>query len=401
MSKYRYIDFLLEEMLQEVSSKAGWSLVSNRESGSRYLVKNPDLTIHKLIKPNLSAKQADDFERRKAGYRKALGQQQLDKARRTEPDSIRAVARTSVPKDIGPETANQAIGSNPKAEKKLATRMAQLAKASATYVKALADLSTKIRKNNPSLSDKEIKAQVKAELKKQGIVEPPEYDLCSVTIPGTNLYCGGNKEIPRDAMPQLKTTAVPGTPAWKKAEEIAKQKGIDPKDVEVNAENAFLDYLENRKISVTRGESMPAVEMKATQNQLDAQKVAGMAWALATNPEAQKPTHPLRQPLIVSSDGYVLDGHHRWAGLVTADVMMGNSGDTDIPVIKVDMGIEDLVAASNKFGDEFGLQRKGMGAAKEGTGKTGNKSDEPKKEPTEKKPLAAGRTYGDTNYLWI
>lgn len=377
MSKLRMVDALLEEILeaQGVTDKTGWNLITNKDSGERYLVKTVNPEVHKLVRPNLSSKQAQDFERRRTQYRRAQGAAQFAKIRRDSPQTLRALSKIDVPADIGPETKDQAVGTDPHKEKKLATRMAQLGQASATYIEALKTISQEIKSKNPSISDKELKAQVKAQVKERGVLVPPEYDLCSVSIPGTNLYCGGNKEIPRDNMPQLKTAAVPGTPAWKKAEEIAKEKGIDPKDVEVNAENAFLEYLEKQKVQVNRGESMPAVEMKATQNQLNADKVAGMAWALATNPKTKDPKHPLRQPLIVSRDGYVLDGHHRWAALVTADVMAGKSGATDIPVIKVDMDIEDLVRASNKFGDKYGLQRKGMGAASSGTGKTGKQTE--------------------------
>lgn len=389
MANWRVIDHLLEHVLVE------WDLVSNKSSGAHYLVKQFNPAKHELVKPNLSDKEAQDFEARKAADREAKGREQIGTIRQNDPKSLGAVSKIKVPADIGPDTPEQAIGTNPQAEKKLATRMAQLGQVSATYVKALKTTSQKIKSENPDISDSELKAQIKAELKRQGVVAPPEYDLCSVTIPGTNLYCGGNKEIPRDSMPQLKTTAVPGTPAWKKAEAIAQEKGGDPREVEVNAESDFLKYLAQQKVSVTRGE-MPAVEMKATQNQLNADKVAGMAWALATNPETKDPKHPLRQPLIVSADGYVLDGHHRWAALVTADVMSGKAGQVNVPVIKVDMDIEDLVDASNAFSDEFGLKRKGVGASAEGVAKKDDAQPAPKKTP-----LAAGRTYGQTNYLWI
>ena len=85
---------------------------------------------------------------------------------------------------------------------------------------------------------------------------------------------------------------------------------------------------------------------------------------------------------MVSNDGYVLDGHHRWAALATHDVMSGNKDVSDIPVIRVDMDIEDLVDKSNEFGDQFGLARKGMGAGAEGTGKTGKEA--PKANKTSK-----------------
>lgn len=388
MGSLRSIDTLLEQLLQEDD------LVTNKASGATYMVKKVNPLKHELVRPNLSAKEVQDFEAGRQKARAAQGKQEFSDIKKADPASVKAVEKIPVPKDIGPESPDQAIGNNPKAEKKLATRMAQLGKASADYLTAIKTAATELKQKNPKMSDEELQAAAKAEVKKRGVPKPPSYDLCAVSIPGTNLFCGGNKEIPRDAMPQLKTKAVPGSPAWKQAEIEAKKKGIDPKDVEVNAENAFLEYLGKQGVEVTRGESMPATQMKATQNQLNADKVAGMAWALYSNEATKDPKHPLRQPLIVSNDGYVLDGHHRWAALATYDVMRGEKAPTDVPVIKVNMDIEELVDASNEFGDKYGLARKGMGASAEGTGKA-------KPSSTEKTPLAAGRTYGKTNYLWV
>ena len=43
----------------------------------------------------------------------------------------------------------------------------------------------------------------------------PNFNLCQVSVPGTNLYCDGNKGIPREDMPQFKGTPEPGSPADK------------------------------------------------------------------------------------------------------------------------------------------------------------------------------------------
>ena len=375
MSKLRIIDDLLEQMLQEDD------LVTNKASGATYIVKKVNPLKHTLVKPKLSPKEIQSFEAGRQKEREQQGKKELQQITKAEPDVVKAVTKIPVPKDIGPETPAQAVGSNPKAEKKLATRMAQLGQASAKYITAVKDATNAIKQQHPDYSDDELSKAAKAEVKKRGILPPPSYDLCTVSIPGTNLFCGGNKEIPRDQMPQLKTKAVPGSAAWKQAEKLAKEKGIDPKDVEVNAEPAFLEYLTKEGVKIQRGK-MPATQMKATQNQLNADKVAGMAWALYNDPKTKDASHPLRQPLIVSNDGYVLDGHHRWAALATHDVMSGNKDVSDIPVIRVDMDIEDLVDKSNEFGDQFGLARKGMGAGAEGTGKTGKEA--PKANKTSK-----------------
>lgn len=363
MGTLRVIDDLLEQILQEDD------LVTNKVSGASYVVRKFNPMKHKLVKPKLTPKDIRSFETGRQKEREQQGKKELQQIQKDAPDALKAVTKIPVPKNIGPGSPEQAVGNNPKAEKKLATRMAQLGQASAKYIGAVKTVTNAIKQQHPEYSDQELAAAAKAEVKKQGILPPPSYDLCNVSIPGTNLFCGGNKEISRDAMPQLKTKAVPGSAAWREAEKMAKEKGIDPNDVEVNAEPAFLEYLKKGNVKIQRG-TMPATQMKATQNQLNADKVAGMAWALYNDPKTKDKSHPLRQPLIVSSDGYVLDGHHRWAALATYDVMSGNKDVSDIPVIMVDMDIEDLVDKSNEFGDEFGLARKGMGASAEGSKKS-------------------------------
>ena len=363
MGSLRSIDALLKQLLAEDD------LVTNKVSQATYVVKKVNPTKHELVKPNMSAKDVRQFEKGRTHARAAAGEREFDTLQQTDPNALATIEKIPVPKNIGPENKTDAVGSNPKAEKRLATRMAQLGKASADYMIAMKSVAQEFKKQNPDMPEDKLEAAIKAEVKKRGVPKPPSYDLCAVSVPGTNLFCGKNKEIPRDDMPQLKTTAVPGTPAWKKAEAIAKETGGDPNKVEVNAEGAFLDYLKEKNVEIQYGQTMAATEMKATQNQLNADKVAGMAWALYSNPDTKDPKHPLRLPLIVSNDGYVLDGHHRWAALATHDIMQGNKEVSDIPVIKVQMDIEELVDMSNDFGDAYGLARKGMGAAADKTKK--------------------------------
>ena len=51
-----------------------------------------------------------------------------------------------------------------------------------------------------------------AEAKKLG-EDAPSYNLCNVSVPGTNLFCVESKGIPRIKMPQLGGTPLPGSPA--------------------------------------------------------------------------------------------------------------------------------------------------------------------------------------------
>ena len=48
------------------------------------------------------------------------------------------------------------------------------------------------------------------------------------------------------------------------------------------------------------------------------------------------------KPLIISMDGYVIDGHHRW-------LAAANVGAKLIPAIEIEMPRQDLIDALNNF----------------------------------------------------
>jgi hypothetical protein len=174
----------------------------------------------------------------------------------------------------------------------------------------------------------------------------PNFNLCQVTVPGTNLYCDGNKGIPREDMPQFKGTPEPGSIADKL-----------PKDEngEADTEEFFKQMLNKQGIKVSEPAAVPADRLKATQSELVGPKVAGMSKVLAD------PNHPaygkITAPIYVSNDGYVLDGHHRWAAVVAHNA---SNPDNQIPmnVRVIDEPIEPLVKRSNKFAEEIGIRAK-------------------------------------------
>ena len=113
---------------------------------------------------------------------------------------------------------------------------------------------------------------------------------------------------------------------------------------------------------------MNVSELKATQNELKPSNIAFMVDVLMT---AKPPPHKdkkaaddwelsesLREPIIVSKDGYILDGHHRWGALVALDIANGGSGDIEMNVKQVDADAETLVEKTNEFTDELGLETK-------------------------------------------
>ena len=175
--------------------------------------------------------------------------------------------------------------------------------------------------------------------------EKPEYfNLCKVTVPGTNLYCDGNLGIDRNDMPQFKGNPRPGSPAA----EMPKNK-----DGEVDGEAFFKQLLQRDGIKVDGPHEVPPDRLKATQMNMVGDKVAGMYDALE-----QDPTNPnLTAPIYVSNDGYVLDGHHRWAAIVAYNA---KHPDKPIPmkVNVIDEPIKPLVKRANDYADYIGIEKK-------------------------------------------
>jgi hypothetical protein len=184
-----------------------------------------------------------------------------------------------------------------------------------------------------------------AEAKAKG-EKAPNYNLCKVTIPGTNLYCEGNKGIDRADMPQFKGTPRPGSPADKL-----------PKDEsgEADTEEFFKKMLNDKGIKVSDPTAVPADRLKATQSELVGVKVAGMSKVL------DNPDHPaykkITAPIYVSNDGYVLDGHHRWAAVVAHNAAHPDK-QIDMNVRVIDQPIKPLVKTSNDFAEHIGIRAK-------------------------------------------
>lgn len=193
------------------------------------------------------------------------------------------------------------------------------------------------------------------EAKKSG--EKVSLNLCKVSVPGTNLFCGESlkgddgKPIPREQMPQLAGTPVKGST-------VDDEKKF-PKDKagEVNVGDAFVKELSDRGIK-THDEEVPAASLKASQSELKGSNVAFMM-----SPEGQKAVGLQDNSIFVSKDGYVIDGHHRWAALVGLDSKDGKLGDTKIKTRRIDMPIAEVLKAANEFTKKMGIAPKKLANA--------------------------------------
>jgi hypothetical protein len=180
--------------------------------------------------------------------------------------------------------------------------------------------------------------------------EIPDYDLCKVTVPATNLFCLETKGIPRAQMPQFSGQPMPGSYAEAKAD-------ADPKG-EADVTDEFGDLLATLGISVEEVD-MPVDHLKATQSQLVGTKVAGMRAAMRKGKIKD-------EAIYVTKDGYIVDGHHRWAAKMALDLEDGKLGDVDMPVKKIDADIGYILDLSNGFTEMAGIKPKGTGKNAEG-----------------------------------
>ena len=173
--------------------------------------------------------------------------------------------------------------------------------------------------------------------------EKPKFNLCRVSVPHTNIFCADTKGIPRARMPQFAAKPTEGTPADK-----------FPKNAkgEVNIGQAFCEDLQSKGYKVTN-KNIPSEELKASQMELDGAKVAGMYKAIREGKMQGAP------PIYTTSDGYVLDGHHRWAAQTAYDRLIGKES-TDINVIEVDVPIIRAIGLGNKFAKKMGIPQQKM-----------------------------------------
>jgi len=142
----------------------------------------------------------------------------------------------------------------------------------------------------------------------------PLFDLCNVSVAGTNLFCAESKGIPRVKMPQLN------------AEQTKK----------------FIEYLKDKGYNVERGKEK-AANLRATQNQLDGAKVAENMDKIDSG-VGKDPR------LVISKDDYILDGHHRWAAKLGVDSRDGDlTNDTKMKISRVNISITKLLDEAEKF----------------------------------------------------
>lgn len=173
----------------------------------------------------------------------------------------------------------------------------------------------------------------------------PDLDLCRVSIAGTNVFCAESKGIPRLQMPQFTGEAEVDSIA-------ALTVNTKAPGSEANVSGLFTRYLEAQGYKVTHRTEF-ASYLRASQGQLVGQKVASIATLYANGLY-----DPATEPIFISNDNYVIDGHHRWGAVVGVDYIDNEGGDLPMNVIEIDLPILEALEQANSFANLAGIKPK-------------------------------------------
>ena len=166
----------------------------------------------------------------------------------------------------------------------------------------------------------------------------------------------------------------------------------DWNDTEVNLETPFIDWL-NGLIKVDDPENGPAVrrrdvdpsEYAPSQQQIVASKADGTAQTIQEkaievaekirkdNPKISdkdfrdKYLEEMRkewfmQPILTTKDSYILDGHHRWAGIVVGNRSLSEELQLPLSANEVQTDIIEGLTLGKVFQDAFGIKEARLGA---------------------------------------
>jgi hypothetical protein len=164
---------------------------------------------------------------------------------------------------------------------------------------------------------------------------------------------------------------------------------VTPEDLklEVNMEKAYQEALKDAGYEINDQE-VDATSLKPIQGELLGSKVAAMYGTLvAAQQDPQnygKAAARLLEPIYVS-DGYVIDGHHRWAAQCAVDIANGQGTNAKMRTRTITKGgkavpIDEIIQFSNKFQQDAGLMSQSRSGATVGEKPKEEKKEKPMKE---------------------
>ncbi|HIG16560.1 MAG TPA: hypothetical protein EYQ31_04290, partial [Candidatus Handelsmanbacteria bacterium] len=161
--------------------------------------------------------------------------------------------------------------------------------------------------------------------------------------------------------------------------------------------------------AMATGEESPIMKallhLKASQTELIGPKVMKEAMkAVIKNPDGtykKNPKHWLfkghegsSDPILISADGFILDGHHRWAMLVAVASLTGDEDEIlgHKNVVVVHLPVNEALAYGVAFADDIGMQRAPASPTESALHPTELKHDVPAAWAEQKALTVAGKT---------
>jgi len=144
----------------------------------------------------------------------------------------------------------------------------------------------------------------------------------------------------------------------------------DIRKVEPDMIDNFVDVLRANGVNVSEPEDRDPMTLRATQNELVAGTVLGLSDAITSyedmlqigqrpdgTPFTQQDYDRVRMlgPILVTKDGYILDGHHRVFGKVAANFDREDNDQLAQKVRVVDMPLEALLSFTRAYGEHIGI----------------------------------------------
>lgn len=131
--------------------------------------------------------------------------------------------------------------------------------------------------------------------------------------------------------------------------------GIPRKDMPQVPDALRQKFLESLGVKVTE-ESVDPTKLKPVQDEIDGLKVGYIYWKMTTGKYTAA-------PILVSSDNFIIDGHHNWAAHVAYRAI--DDGEAKQSIYRVNMKQADLMKAAQEFTDENHIKRKDITKAEE------------------------------------
>jgi len=203
-----------------------------------------------------------------------------------------------------------------------------------------------------------------------------EFELCSKTFAQLG-FCFDpetgekvSKGIERIQMPQFSSFVNPERKDSTAFKALMAGKGytspdqVTPEDLkaEINLEKEYRAALEGAGYTIEE-KDVDVTSLKPIQGQLQGSKVVAMYGSLLAaqaDPDTYgKAAKRLLDPIYVS-DGYVVDGHHRWAAQCAVDIANGSGANATMRTRTISKNgkpvpIDEIIAFSNKFQKDSGL----------------------------------------------